>query len=160
MTPYSDAEMTSLAQGVAQSVAGHAGHRAGQPAVPGGARMLIRRRPRPPGSRDRGRDRLRRGAGRAARHRRLGVNSVRSDQQWVLDMMNVHAAWPLTQGSGVTVAVIDSGVYPGIGGLSGSVIDGPDLTGVGTGPSNPNWGVHGTWMASLIHGHGHGPGGG
>jgi subtilisin family serine protease len=86
------------------------------------------------------------------------ADSVRSDQQWVLDMMNVPAAWPLTQGSGVTVAVIDSGVYPGISDLSGSVTDGPDLTGVGTGPANPNWGVHGTWMASLIAGHGHGPG--
>ena len=40
--------------------------------------------------------------------------------------------------------------------LFGSVITGPDLTGVGTPPSNPNWGDHGTWMASLIAGHGHG----
>ena len=87
------------------------------------------------------------------------ADSVRSDQQWVLDMMNVPAAWPLTQGAGVTVAVIDSGVYPDVSDLAGSVIDGPDFTGVGTTPANPNWGVHGTWMASLIAGHGHGPGG-
>ena len=42
--------------------------------------------------------------------------------------------------------------------LAGSVADGPDYTGVGTGRGNPDWGVHGTWMASLIDGHGHGPG--
>ncbi len=29
---------------------------------------------------------------------------------------------------------------------------------MGTKSSNANWGVHGTWMASLIAGHGHGPG--
>jgi subtilisin family serine protease len=36
------------------------------------------------------------------------------------------------------------------------VITGPDDSGVSTPPSNPNWGQHGTWMASLIAGHGHG----
>ena len=58
-------------------------------------------------------------------------------------------------GRGVTVAVIDSGVNPNISDLSGSVITGPDYTGVTTSPSSKNWGVHGTWMASLIAGHGH-----
>jgi type VII secretion-associated serine protease mycosin len=69
--------------------------------------------------------------------------------------MNVPAAWPQTQGTGVTVAVIDSGVDPDVSDLMGSVITGPDLSGVSTRPSDPNWGVHGTWMASLIAGHGH-----
>src|SRR5262249_42799231 len=40
----------------------------------------------------------------------------------------------------------------------GSVIDGPDLTGLHTSPQNSNWGQHGTWMASIIAGHGHGVG--
>jgi hypothetical protein len=84
---------------------------------------------------------------------------VRQKQQWVLDAMDVPAAWPLSQGRGVTVAVIVSGVDPTISDLAGSVITGPDLTGVNTPFSNPNWGIHGTWMASLIAGHGHGPGG-
>jgi len=70
-------------------------------------------------------------------------------------MMDVPAAWQLTQGAGVTVAVIDSGVNPHVSDLTGSVITGPDYTGVSTRPSNPDWGVHGTWMASLIAGHGH-----
>jgi subtilisin family serine protease len=39
------------------------------------------------------------------------------------------------------------------------VTTGPNYTGVNTPESNPNWGVHGTWMASLIAGHGHDGGG-
>jgi subtilisin family serine protease len=76
------------------------------------------------------------------------------NQQWVLDMMNVPAAWQQNQGAGVTVAVIDSGVDPDVSDLTGSVITGPNLSGVSTRPSDPNWGQHGTWMASLIAGHG------
>jgi len=87
------------------------------------------------------------------------ADSIRDNQQWVLDMMNVPAAWQLTQGGGVTVAVVDSGVNPDVSDLAGSVITGPDYTGVSTPPSNPDWGVHGTWMASLIAGHGHAPDG-
>ncbi len=40
------------------------------------------------------------------------ADTVRDTQQWVFNMMNVQAAWQVTEGSGVTVAVIDSGVYP------------------------------------------------
>ena len=87
------------------------------------------------------------------------ADSVRDNQQWVLDMMNVPAAWQVTRGAGVIVAVIDSGVYGSVSDLAGSVRNGPDYTGVSTPSSNPEWGVHGTWMASLIAGHGHGPGG-
>jgi type VII secretion-associated serine protease mycosin len=86
------------------------------------------------------------------------ADTIRDNQQWVLDMMNVSAAWQQTQGAGVTVAVIDSGVNKDVSDLTGSVKSGPDFTGISTRPSNPNWGVHGTWMASLIAGHGHGPG--
>jgi type VII secretion-associated serine protease mycosin len=88
------------------------------------------------------------------------ADTIRDHEQWVLDMMDVPAVWPLTQGAGVTVAVIDSGVNPDVSDLAGSVETGPDYTGVSTRSSNPDWGVHGTWMASLIAGHGHGPGGG
>ena len=68
-------------------------------------------------------------------------------------------AWQVTEGQGVVVAVIDSGVDPNVSDLAGSVITGPNLTGVNTPPSNAGWGVHGTWMASLIAGHGHAGGG-
>jgi hypothetical protein len=83
------------------------------------------------------------------------ADSIRNGQQWVLDMLNVPAAWQTTEGRGVTVAVLDSGVNPAVSDLTGSVITGPDLTGISTSPSNANWGAHGTWMASLIAGHGH-----
>jgi len=83
------------------------------------------------------------------------ADAVRDAQLWVLDAVSAPSAWTVTEGQGVTVAVIDSGVNPHVSDLAGSVITGPDLTGVHTRPSNPNWGVHGTWMASLIAGHGH-----
>jgi len=83
------------------------------------------------------------------------ADSIRTNQQWVLNMLDAEAAWSVTRGTGVTVAVIDSGVNPYVSDLSGSVIAGPDYTGVSTRPSSHNWGVHGTWMASLIAGHGH-----
>ena len=87
-------------------------------------------------------------------------DSIRDNQQWVLDMLNVPAAWPVSEGGGVTVAVIDSGVNPDVSDLTGSVTTGPDYTGVTTTRSSPDWGVHGTWMASLIAGHGHDAGSG
>jgi len=87
------------------------------------------------------------------------ADSVRDAQMWVLDALHVPAAWSVTQGQGVTVAVIDSGVNPNVSDLVGSVTTGPNYTGVNTPESNPNWGVHGTWMASLIAGHGHDGGG-
>jgi type VII secretion-associated serine protease mycosin len=87
-------------------------------------------------------------------------DSIRDNQQWVLDMLNVPAAWPVSEGGGVTVAVIDSGVNPDVSDLTGSVTTGPDYTGVTTTRSSLDWGVHGTWMASLIAGHGHDGGSG
>src|ERR1035441_8777086 len=87
------------------------------------------------------------------------ADAVRDAQLWVLDAVQAPAAWPATEGQGTTVAVIDSGVNPNVSDLAGSVVTGPDLTGVQTPPSNPDWGVHGTWMASLIAGHGHAGGG-
>jgi type VII secretion-associated serine protease mycosin len=85
------------------------------------------------------------------------ADQVRQAQMWVLNMLDVQQAWTVSQGAGVTVAVIDSGVDPNVSDLTGSVTTGPDLTGVRplTPMSNPNWGLHGTWMASLIAGHGH-----
>jgi subtilisin family serine protease len=83
------------------------------------------------------------------------ADSVRDDQLWVFNMLNTGPAWEVTEGSGVTVAVIDSGVDPDISDLTGSVITGPDYTGLHTSSQNANWGEHGTWMATIIAGHGH-----
>jgi len=87
------------------------------------------------------------------------ADTIRDNQQWVLDMLNVPSVWADTEGRGVTVAVIDSGVNSSVSDLTGSVTTGPDYTGVRTSRSSSDWGVHGTWMASLIAGHGHDGGG-
>jgi type VII secretion-associated serine protease mycosin len=87
------------------------------------------------------------------------ADTIRSGQQWVLGMLKISSAWSQSQGGGVTVAVIDSGVDGKVSDLAGQVMSGPDFTGVTTKPSDANWGVHGTWMASLIAGHGHDGGG-
>jgi subtilisin family serine protease len=86
-------------------------------------------------------------------------DGIRDSQQWVLDMMNVPRAWQTSIGRDVTVAVIDSGVDGAVSDLSGSVTEGPDMSGLDTPDSDPGWGVHGTWMASIIAGHGHDGGG-
>jgi hypothetical protein len=83
------------------------------------------------------------------------ADAVRQQELWVLNAMDVTGAWQHTHGSGATVALIDSGVNGQVSDLSGSVTAGRDFSGVNTPPTNTNWGVHGTWMASLIAGHGH-----
>jgi type VII secretion-associated serine protease mycosin len=81
------------------------------------------------------------------------------DEQWkFLTQMNVQRAWNRTKGQGVTVAVLDSGVDAGQKDLTGTVTTGPDLTRganpAGVAPAR----LHGTNMASIIAGHGHGSG--
>jgi hypothetical protein len=87
------------------------------------------------------------------------ADAVRAQELWVLNAIDAPAAWQTTMGHGVTVALIDSGVNRHVSDLAGSVIEGANFTGVNTPPSDPHWGVHGTWMASLIAGHGHPAGG-
>ena len=87
------------------------------------------------------------------------ADAVRQQELWVLNAINVADAWQRTHGSGVTVALIDSGVNGQVSDLAGSVMTGRDFSGVNTPDTDANWGIHGTWMASLIVGHGHAPGG-
>jgi type VII secretion-associated serine protease mycosin len=79
-------------------------------------------------------------------------------QQWTLDALHIPRAWKYSRGNGVTVAVLDTGVDGHQPDLSGRVIDGPDFTGRARKPGGRYWGRHGTEMASLITGHGHGTG--
>ena len=79
-------------------------------------------------------------------------------QEWWLRALHVTRAWRSTQGAGVTVALLDTGVDAKQADLTGSVITGPDYTHSGRIPGDGFWGVHGTAMASLIAGHGHGAG--
>ncbi|MFE6174394.1 S8 family serine peptidase [Streptomyces sp. NPDC056464] len=71
-------------------------------------------------------------------------------------MYDAEKVWKTSEGAGVTVAVVDSGVDASHPDLAGQVLPGKDFTGSGN-PHEDDDG-HGTAMASLIAGHGHGPG--
>ncbi|WVG07389.1 type VII secretion-associated serine protease mycosin [Streptomyces iakyrus] len=79
-------------------------------------------------------------------------------QQWALDAMHTEQAWQTTKGRGVTVAVLDTGVEEDHPDLAGNVLPGKDLVGFGAEPGDRAWARHGTAMAGIIAGHGHGPG--
>src|SRR6266545_5727733 len=84
------------------------------------------------------------------------ADTVRN-QEWWLTSLHVTKAWLSSRGTGVKVAVLDTGVDPAQPDLAGSVITGRDYTGSGRTAGGPFWGVHGTAVASIIAGHGHGP---
>ncbi|MEU1852891.1 type VII secretion-associated serine protease mycosin [Streptomyces sp. NPDC019990] len=78
------------------------------------------------------------------------------DQQWVLEAFAAEDVWAVSQGEGVTVAVVDSGVDARHPDLAGQVLKGKDFTGGGN--AQEDLMGHGTHMASIIAAHGHGPG--
>nr|WP_095757632.1 type VII secretion-associated serine protease mycosin [Streptomyces xinghaiensis] len=82
------------------------------------------------------------------------------DQEWALDALRTERAWRTTQGEGVTVAVLDTGVDGDHPDLTGQVLQGKDFIGFGARPGDRAWARHGTAMAGIIAGHGHGPGNG
>ncbi|MFF8276311.1 type VII secretion-associated serine protease mycosin [Streptomyces lateritius] len=79
-------------------------------------------------------------------------------RQWGLEALHTTEAWRTTQGEGVTVAVLDTGVDADHPDLAGSVLTGKDLIGFGARRGDRAWARHGTAMAGIIAGHGHGPG--
>ncbi|MFF9284094.1 type VII secretion-associated serine protease mycosin [Streptomyces griseosporeus] len=79
--------------------------------------------------------------------------------QWALDALHTQEVWRTTKGAGITVAVLDTGVEADHPDLAGNVLTGADLVGFGAGEGDRAWARHGTAMASIIAGHGHGPGG-
>ncbi|GAA2560940.1 type VII secretion-associated serine protease mycosin [Streptomyces levis] len=79
-------------------------------------------------------------------------------QQWALEAMHTAEAWQTTKGAGVTVAVLDTGVEADHPDLAGNVLPGKDLVRFGAEPGDRAWARHGTAMAGIIAGHGHGPG--
>ncbi|RSS61307.1 type VII secretion-associated serine protease mycosin [Streptomyces sp. WAC06614] len=78
------------------------------------------------------------------------------DRQWALTALRAEEAWGTTRGEGVTVAVLDTGVDGTHPDLDGQVLDGADLIGTGAVRGERNWARHGTAMAGIIAGHGHG----
>ncbi len=83
------------------------------------------------------------------------ADNVRNNEWW-LNSLHVTQAWLSTKGTGVTVAVLSTGVDTNQPDLAGSVSTGRDYTGSGRAAGGPFWGVSGTAVASLIGGHGHG----
>lgn len=80
------------------------------------------------------------------------------EQQWPLPAFGVQKVWQKSTGKGVTVAVVDTGVDGSLPDLKGQVLKGKDFTGDdGDGRTDTNG--HGSGLASVIAGHGHGSGG-
>ncbi|UXY26519.1 type VII secretion-associated serine protease mycosin [Streptomyces sp. HUAS TT20] len=79
-------------------------------------------------------------------------------QQWALSAMHTQQAWQTTKGKGITVAVLDTGVEADHPDLDGNVLPGKDLIRFGAKRGDRTWARHGTAMAGIIAGHGHGPG--
>ena len=79
-------------------------------------------------------------------------------QEWWLGGLHVTQTWPSTEGAGITVAVLGTGVDPRHPDLAGSVTTGPDFSRSGRTEGGPFWGVNGTEIAGAIAGHGHGTG--
>lgn len=88
---------------------------------------------------------------------------VRSAEYW-LDGYGIQKAWQTTRGAGERIAIIDTGVGRGPVEFNGAVVDGTDVSGVGTADGRTPVGAvdanHGSWVASLAAGRGTGAGAG
>ena len=85
-----------------------------------------------------------------------GHGNTTRGQEWWLAALHVTQAWQQSEGSGIIVAILGTGVDASYPGLAGSVITGPDYTGsgpLGRGPGSPYWGVEGTAVAGIIAAH-------
>jgi type VII secretion-associated serine protease mycosin len=97
----------------------------------------------------------------------LGAAPARADlvrdlEYWLTEY-GFTTAWNTSRGEGVKVAVIDTGVNGNVAELRGVVVDGTDVSGLGTPDGQTPVGdesEHGTLVASLLAGRGSGTGSG
>ncbi len=90
------------------------------------------------------------------------ADSIRDREYW-LNQYGITSAWKTTKGAGVTIAIIDTGVDGTHVDLKGAVSGGTDVSGVGASNGQQPIGEsseHGTMVASLAAGRGHGAGAG
>ena len=90
------------------------------------------------------------------------ADQVRSAEYWLAGY-GFMDAWDTTRGKGATVAVIDTGVDGSVRELRDAVVDGTDMSGIGSPDGQKPVGdssEHGTMVASLIAGRGTGSGNG
>jgi subtilisin family serine protease len=83
---------------------------------------------------------------------------IRTGEYW-LDQYGIRSAWSTTEGKGITIAVIDTGVDGGVSDLAGAVTGGIDYSGQGSSNGEKPVGDasernHGTMVASLAAGRG------
>jgi type VII secretion-associated serine protease mycosin len=78
-----------------------------------------------------------------------------SSQQWALDYLKANSVWQITKGSGITVAVIDTGVSP-IPDLQGDLLSGADFSSgtISSGNGQTDLDGHGTGISAMIAGNG------
>ncbi|MET9295859.1 type VII secretion-associated serine protease mycosin [Streptomyces sp. NPDC003077] len=79
-------------------------------------------------------------------------------EQWALVSLQAEKVWQESTGKGVTVAVIDSGINGNHPDLRGNVLPGKNFS-TGDPADQETKNDHGTAIASIIAGHGHGPAG-
>lgn len=90
------------------------------------------------------------------------ADQVRDLEYWLNDY-GFSQAWNTSKGAGVTVAVIDTGVDGSVAELTGAVVGGTDVSGLGSANGQTPVGDdnnHGTLVASLMAGRGTPSGGG
>ncbi|MGQ5263412.1 type VII secretion-associated serine protease mycosin [Micromonospora sp. ZYX-F-536] len=77
---------------------------------------------------------------------------ILTEMPWALRRLEPSSAWPLSRGSGVTVAVIDSGVSALHPLLKGQVAEGRDFNGLPANQGQCDLVGHGTMVAGIIAG--------
>lgn len=87
------------------------------------------------------------------------ADDIRNREYW-LTQSGIEQAWEISQGEGVKVAIIDSGIDKSHPDLKGAVVGGTDISGSGNASGTKGIGAepeHGTLVATMLGGRGHKP---